>query len=303
MTKTEGTSIEDTSSYPSLPQEFTFIPDEGVRMEKASNPGVRVNDDGTISLLYEDRTTERSSQYIATSDDDLLFSDRGERVTGAVGGQFRAKQLPDGTWRGYGYDTTKGVNKGCLTSQSSKDGITYTNDGGCRYTPQEDDKGTIGVYDFFADAKSNIVLLYIGDMFGSNNVRRAYSTDGGWTFTFTNGNVLGDEAFAGGPSSYVDEKVLVLPDHRVFLVAMQQGTIYGFISEDDGVSFQRYKEAVLETDDFSSEEYGTVRSLHDPQIDHLKDGRYRIYVAAYFNGKSESKDDDVYNIVSATTQE
>ncbi len=304
QTQTQMTT-EDTSSYP--PDEFTFIPDEGIRMLDASNPGVRANDDGSISLLYEDRSsntidsknkkTPSAQQYIATSNKGLIFDDRGEGVTGKEGGQFRAKQLPDGTWRGYGYDTTKGIEGGCLTSQSSSDGVTYTDDEGCRYTLQEEDQGWMGVYDFFADSKNNIVLLYLGDKYGLNNVRRAYSTDG-WTFTFTNGNVLGDEDLGG--MSYVDEKVLVLPDHRVFLVAMQQGTIYGFISEDDGVSFQRYKEVLLEPSDFTSEQYGTVSSLHDPQIAQLDDGRLRIYVAALFNG-DEATTDDVWGIVSATT--
>ncbi len=294
--------LEDTSSYPSLPEEFTFLADEGLRMIEASNPGARMNDDGTISLLYEDRSGERLSQYVATSEDGLLFSDRGESVSNSEGGQFRAKQLPDGTWRGYGYDTTKGIEGGCLTSQSSEDDVTYTDDEGCRYTLQEEDEGWMGVYDFFADSQDNIVLLYLGDKENLNNVRRAYSTDGGWTFTFTNDNVLGDEDLGGGARSYVDEKVIVLSDQRVFLVAMQQGTIYGFISEDDGVTFQRYKELLLEPSDFVSEEYGVASSLHDPQIIALEDGSLRIYVNVLFNNGTDIKEDDVPAIVSATTE-
>src|SRR3989338_2368016 len=56
--------LEDTSSYPSLPEEFTFTGDEGLRMTEASNPGARVNDDGTISLLYEDHTGDSPAQYV-----------------------------------------------------------------------------------------------------------------------------------------------------------------------------------------------------------------------------------------------
>src|SRR3989338_9552337 len=74
-------STEDTSSYPSLSEEFTFLADEGLRMTEASNPGARVNDDGTISLLYEDHTGDSPAQYVATSEEGLLFSDRGERVS------------------------------------------------------------------------------------------------------------------------------------------------------------------------------------------------------------------------------
>ncbi len=294
------TTSEDTSPYPLIPEEFTFIFDEGIRMADASNPGAKLNDDETISLLFQD-TSERGIQHVATSEDGLTFQDRGTRLTPKEGGAFRAKQLPDGTWRGYGYDTTKGIEGGCLTSQSSEDGRTFTDDDGCRYTLQDDDKGTMGVYEFFADSQDNIVLLYIGDKSGLNNVRRAYSNDNGDTFTFTNDNVLGDEDLGGGGRSYVDEKVLVLSDHRVFLVAMQLGTVYGFISEDDGVSFQRYKEPILEAKDFAGTEYGQARSLHDPQIIQLEDGRYRIYVTAAFNGETESKEDDMEAIVSATT--
>ncbi|MBI5002470.1 hypothetical protein HZC31_03735 [Candidatus Woesearchaeota archaeon] len=293
--------LEDTSSYPSLPEEFTFFVDEGLQMTEASNPGARVNDDGTISLLYEDYTGDSPAQYVATSEDGLLFSDRGESVSNSVGGQFRAKQLPDGTWRGYGYDTTKGIEGGCLTSQSSFDGITYTQDEGCRYTLQEEDEGWMGVYDFFADSKDNIVLLYLGDKYGLNNARRAYSTDGGWTFTFINDNVLNDEDLGGGQMSYVDEKVIVLSDSRVFLVAMQQGNIYGFLSDDDGVSFQRYKDVLLEPGDFDNAEYGYAWSLHDPQIAQLEDGRLRIYVAVLFKVDETTTDDDMWAIVSATT--
>ncbi len=303
-TSSEFSTTEDTSSYPSLADEFTFIVDTGIRMTEASNAGVRINDNGSVSLLFEDTTVESGSkQHIAVSDDGLTFADRGEAVTNDVGGQFRAKQLPDGTWRGYGYDTTKGVENNCLTSQSSTDGITYTTDEGCRYTLEEEDNGWMGVYDFFADSENNIVLLYLGDKNGLNNVRRAYSTDAGWNFTFTNGNVLGDEDLGGGSMSYVDEKVLVLEDHRIFLVAMQSGTIYGFMSDDDGVSFQRYKEALLTPEEFTDDTQGTAHSLHDPQIVQLNDGRYRIYVTALFNGQSESKDDDSWGLVSATTSE
>ena len=294
------TTTEDTSSYSSLSDEFTFIADEGLRMLEASNPGAKMNDDGTISLLYEDKS-ENGKQRVSTSVDGLLFEE-GIEVSRTEGGAFRAKQLPDGTWISYGYDTTKGIEGNCLTSQSSEDGVTYTDDEGCRYTLQDDDEETMGVYDFFADSQDNIVLLYIGDKYGLNNVRRAYSTDGGWTFTFTNDNVLGDEELGGGARSYVDEKVIVLSDHRVFLVAMQQGTIYGFISEDDGVTFQRYEEALLEPSDFENEEYGVASSLHDPQIIALEDGSLRIYVAAMFNGGTDTKEDDMETIVSATTE-
>ncbi len=298
----EEEAVEESEQDETTKEEdFTFIFDDGIRMAEASNPGVKMNDDGTISLLFQDNSDD-GKQHVAISEDGLTFSDRGESVTQRVGGQFRAKQLPDGTWRGYGYDTTKGIEEECLTSQSSEDGITFADDVGCRYTLTDDDKGTMGVYEFFADSNENIVLLYIGDRYGLNNIRRAYSKDNGETFTFTNGNVLGDDDFGGGAKSYVDEKVLVLDDHRVFLVAMQSGTIYGFMSEDDGVSFEPYEEPLLEANDFISTEYGEATSLHDPQIIELEDGRYRIYVTAGFRGDSTTTENDTEAIVSATTE-
>lgn len=295
-TKTEIT--EETAPYPSLPEEFTFIPDDGLRMEYASNPGAKVNEDDSVSLLYQDPRLG-GHQFIAISADGLAFEEIGEEVTWREAATFRAKQLPDEMWRNYGLDTTKGIQGSCLISESSTDGAIFTDDEGCRYTLQNEDKGTMGVYDFFNDKEGGVVLLYIGDMKGFNNVRRAYSTDNGWTFTFTNGNVLGDEKLGGGGNSYVDEKVFVLPDDRIFLVAMKMGTIYGFVSDDNAVSFQRYEEPLLEPSDFDALGYGTVRSLHDPQIVQLQDGRYRIYVAALFPGDEGEEED--WSIVSATT--
>ena len=68
------------------------------------------------------------------------------------------------------------------------------------------------------------------------------------------------------------------------------------------MTFQRYKELLLEPSDFVSEEYGMASSLHDPQIIALEDGSLRIYVTAMFNSGTDTKEDDVQSIVSATTK-
>lgn len=284
-------------------EELSFIADEGIRMSYASNPGARVTEEG-VELLYESNFGEKkggNGQFVAFSEDGLEFEDEGEKVGFEEAGAFRSKQLPDGTWISYGYDTTKGIEGSCLTSQSSEDGIEFEEDKGCRYTLQEDDNGTMGVYDFFSDSKGNVVLLYLGDMLGMNNVRRAYSTDGGQTFEFTNGNVLGDEDDGGGARSYVDEKVIVMPNGNIFLVAMKSGKIYAFESRDDGLTFEPYEEALLSPEQFVDEEFGEASSLHDPQIVQLEDGTYRIYVCALFALGNKDKSDDIFTIVSATS--
>lgn len=295
---------ESTDSYLSLPEEFTFIPDEGIRVEEASNPGVHLNDDGSTSLYYYLKSSVEPGELpddipkLSISEDGLIFEE-GEDTNDV----FRAKQLPDGTWRDYGFDQSKN----CLISRSSEDGKTFDRDEGCRYIIQEDDKGTVGIIDFFVDSQENIVLLYIGDMYGLNNVRRAYSTDNGWTFTFTNGNVLNDENLGGEEMSFVDQKVIVLEDGRVFLVSMrlgeeQIGTVYGFISEDDGVTFKQYKEVLLKPSDFNNYGYGIPKNLHDPVIVQLKDGRYRIYVGLSIKHEEGNTDQKAWAIVSATTE-
>ncbi len=96
------------------------------------------------------------------------------------------------------------------------------------------------------------MLLYVGDMQGLNNLRRAYSPpgDNGWNFQFDRGNILGDAGAGGGPNSYVDPKSLRLPDGRIRLFVMRQGALYSFISEDEGRTFQREEGVRLSPADF-----------------------------------------------------
>src|SRR5262249_25971716 len=148
-----------------------------------------------------------------------------------------------------------------------------------RYSPQPGDRGMIGVYDHFVDSAGGVVLLYIGDMFGRNNIRRAYSPpgDNGLNFRFERGNLLGDDDAGGGGNSYVDQKSIRLADGRVRLFTMKQGSIYSFISDDEGKTFRLEPGIRLQPASFPDV---PVKSLHDPWVVRLPDGRYRMYVCA-----------------------
>lgn len=269
-------------------------------MEDASNPGARMNDDGTLDLLFESASLRRG--VVATAEESSDWLDFAVTDTDADAGIFRALKLPDGTCRAYGFDATKGIDGEGLTSRSSKDCVTFTEDEGYRYLLQPADKGKMGVWDLFVDSEGGVVLLYLGDMLGLNNVRRAYSTDGGWTFEFTNGNVFGDDDAGGGARSFVDDKVVVLPDGNIRAITMRGGSVYTFLSTDDGKTFG-YEGEALSPDDFTD---GNYVGLFDPQLVLLPDGRQRIYVTAQVETGKTLTDgrrelDSV--IVSATTRE
>ncbi len=285
--------------------DLTFIPDSGIRMHLASNPAASVDPEtGTVYLFYEDRTTTPGKRMLATSSDGLNFPG-GRLRTEADNLHFPYKvHLPDGTWRKYTFDNASSQ----LKSQSSSDGIHYKPDPGVRYAAQPSDNGKIGVHDQYVDASGGVVLLYIGDMQGVNNVRRAYSPPGnnGWTFTFEDDNVLGDATAGGGGHSYVDPKSILLPDGRRRLFTMSQGPlppqpgvhatgkIFSFISQD-GKSYEMEPGIRLQAEDFTE---FAVWSLNDPVVVQLPDGRYRMYVAALITAGTNEQE---WVIVSATT--
>ncbi len=223
----------------------------------------------------------------------MNFSE-GKKQVGREHDPHRLK-FPDGTWRLYMFEMGSNVMK----SSSSKDGIYFSNDPGIRYRLQPADQGEVGIYELFIDSAGGIVMLYIGDLHGLNNIRRAYSppVDKGMNFTFDRGDVLNDAKYGGGPNSYVDQKILKLSEKRFRLFVMKQGQIYSFISEDDGKTFILEKGTRLSVDDFTEFELG---SLHDPWVVKLPDGRYRMYVAASV-GKGPAGKDTKSVIVSATT--
>jgi hypothetical protein len=191
-----------------------------------------------------------------------------------------------------------------ITSESSLDGTVFTKDEGIRYSPSEEDMGTLGTYDIFVDTEGGVVLLYVGDLRGLNNTRRAYSPpgDNGWTFSYERGNVLGDEELrpdhdtGGGAWTYVDINSVILPDGRRRLFAMKGGTqIFSFISDTELRSFSLEPDVRLSKSDFTALE---VISLHDPMVMEIEDGRYRMYLHLLITDDTGA---ERTAIVSATT--
>ena len=322
-TETESELVDDAIIEPepvatsSSAIEF-FV--DGKVMEAASNPGAKMDDDGNVLLLFEDRDDSiqgNNGIAMATASSDWLdFEVIDEN---ADVGAFRAIELPDGTYRAYGGtatggDSTKGSspNEGIIGigSLSSNDNVNFTEDEGYRYVLQDFDSGSMGVYDLFVDANDGVVLLYIGNMrgdadaeWGKNTVRRAYSTDGGWTFEFDRGYILGNENDTES-NSYVDQKSLSLGNGQWRLITMRGGYVYSFISNDDGYSFV-LEGLVFSPDDFSTDEYEVI-SLHDPVMVQLPDGRVRIYVTGTEDhdrvDPNEPPPRDKQHLFSATTK-
>lgn len=249
--------------------DLTFIPDAGVRIEQASNPSAGVDPSGSVYLYYGNRATRRPE--VSISADGLTFP-AGSHPTNWANDP-RSTRMPDGTWRRYLWDPRAGG----LASESSRDGLTFRRDEGVRYRLHESDNGEMGIYDAFSDTSGGVVLLYLGDLHGTNNLRRAYSTDNGSTFTFERGDVLGDGSGGGGPNSFVDTKLILLPDGRRRLVCMRQMVIYSFVTADEGRTFTREAGTRLRPSDFTEFD---VTGLYDPSVVRLPDGRYRMYVAA-----------------------
>jgi hypothetical protein len=251
----------------------------------------RIGENGLVYLFYNDTSGKKLKDPIASSYDGLLFT-KGETSDGSVRHPY-AVELPDGTWRQY--ILTK---DNVITSESSLDGTVFTQDEGIRYSPSEEDRGTLGTYDIFVDTNGGVVLLYVADLRGLNNVRRAYSppSDNGWTFSYERGNVLGDDEAGGGSRTYVDIKSVSLPDGRRRLFAMRGGTqILSFISDTELRSFSLEPGVRLLKSDFTARE---VISLHDPMVIKIKDDRYRMYLHLLITDATGAKRTV---IVSATT--
>ena len=274
-----------------IPADLNFVPDHGVRIDQASNPGARLLEDGSVELLYSDNSQFPPQDRVSQSADGLLFP-TGEIENDSA--RFHATKLPDGTWRNYLWD----MNRKIFASKYSTDGLHFTAEAGSRYELQADDKGTIGITEVFTDTKGGVVLLYIGDMYGKNRVRRAYSTDKGLTFHFDRDTVFGDAA-AQTNQTFVDQKVYKLPAGTFRALVMKQGLIYSF-SSPDGDQFSLEEGVRLRPLDFTDLE---IVSFHDPVMVRLPDGRYRIYVAARLGTGQPSPGSALkFVIVSATTE-
>jgi hypothetical protein len=270
--------------------ELQFVPDAGVRVDHASNPIAEIDEaSGQIQLMVELHLPRR--RVTMFSQDGLIFSTEQARDLRTMQGP--TVKLPNGIFRRFLYDPRVAQ----LLSEVSTDGIQFSRESGSCYTLPAVDRGTFGVYDVFLDRAGGVVLLYVGDLHGLNNIRRAYSTDEGATFHFERADVLGDAKFGGAGRSFVDHKVIRLSDGRLRLFAMQGGRgIYSFISGDEAQTFHQEPGTRLAREDFNEID---ALSLHDPTIIRLLDGRYRMYVCA----KIVSDEADEHEvIVSATTR-
>jgi len=287
------TSLPANSS--ALPWDLDFVADPGVRVDHASLAKPFVDEQGRVHLFYQSEPSPHRSLY-ATSADGLTFEgNRPEQPGDLRYHPFRVR-MPNGLWRMFSWSPQTLQ----VTSRSSSDGVTFSADFGVRYSLAADDKGWMGIHDEYVDGTARVVMLYLGDKTGLNNTRRAVSADNGWTFTFDRGDVLGDSAAAargGASAAYVDQKSTRLEGAARRLFAMKQGcAIYSFFTADGDVYAIEpgWRVSINSWPDLS------IRSLHDPLVVRLPDGRFRMYLAASLNGAPGTAAHSV--IVSATTR-
>ena len=340
VSDTATTSTPETDAAPETDSQapgdtlpLLFVPDPGIRVDRATNAwGSVASVEGggqQVYLWYQDRWEEATGpaqEAVMISEDGLAF-DREQAVsyqkprTGVseviIRNDPRNKRMPEEenggpVWRRFNA-TPDGV-----TTETSTDGIHFQKDPGVAYAYHnegegfENDQGKIGYNDVHPTPDGRLVFSYIGDMQsgGYNNVRMALSTDNGKTFVWEKANVLDDAQLVdeGGHQAcaYVDPKPTVLPDGRVWYFLMTQdcqppaptvgrstGYIHSFLSTD-GLNFTHEEGIRLQPSDFDWETFGfVVYSLNDPTVVRLLDGRYRMYVTARICESQEPSDCDV----------
>jgi hypothetical protein len=261
---------------PTLKKGLALVADDGYRVA-GSIPRAGLTEQGAVYLYYNGPPSTPGS-LVAIAPDTLTFGAPAVEKTHEY--DPRRTELPDGNWRMY---VTK-KDSAVLVSQYSTDGVTFAEEAGARYSGHASDNGTIGITDAYADEKGGVILLYIGDMMGKNNVRRAYSADNGQSFTFEDDNVFGDLNAGGGGKSYVDQFTGPLPDGSRRALVMSSGTIYSFTSQDGGKTYTKDNGIRLQPSSFPQFK---VVSLHDPSFVILPDGRHRIYVCGKLEGNTE----------------
>lgn len=274
-----------------------LIPDAGYRIQKASNPFASVSSAGITYLGYQDRTGGGDKFQSAT--DGLNFSTPTTLTYDNRSVDSRKTLMPDGkTWRLYQMDPTVGI----FTSRVSSDGNVFTAESGTRYSPASADNGSIGVYDHYVAPDGAVVMIYAGDLKGKNNVRMARSTDGGLTFSYLKGNVLGDDEAGGGGNTFIDIKTILLPDGRRRLMSMRANELQSFISSD-GYTYARETGTRLIPKDFAAVGL-TLYSLNDPVMVFDKSGKLKVYVASSTVANAdETPNNTNWVIVSATWQD
>jgi len=290
----------------SLPSDLNFYADPGFRKGYgATNPMAGLSPNNLVYLYYNDEglLQNTSGSKLATSTDGINFADGATPTTYLYHPKYVL--MPDGitrrTYMPAGNETARVVSKYITT------GTTRTDDPGERYNGVSIDNGAIGIVEVFPDNIGGYLMLYIGDKFNINNIRRAYSPpgDNGMNFSFTTEDILGDASRPAGSDRNVDQFSLLLPDsrRRLFTMAYGGSRIDSYISSDHGTSFTQESGSRITTSDFSE---FSVYSLHDPSVVRLSDGRYRMYVCARVDYDTSAAEDssDRYKfvIVSATTR-
>lgn len=273
---------------------LTFVADPGVRVDHAVLPKPFVDDEGRVHLFYQRETAPVRDMYAVSADGLDFTGAREEQSADLRYHPFRVR-MPNGVWRMFSWDPRQSG----ITSRSSGDGISFGGDSGVRYSPHASDAGWMGIHEEYVDGQGRVVMLYLGDRYHLNNLRRAVSMDQGWTFTFDRGDVLGDAAAArelGPAHAFVDQKSIALEGAARRLFVMQQGcAIYSFLTTDGDHYVQEpgWRVSINSWTDLS------LRSLHDPVVVRLPDGRFRMYLAASLNAPAGAPLHQV--VVSATT--
>lgn len=274
-----------------------LVPDAGTRIAIASNPWATVGSNGTTYLGYTDRNGAPDSFQSAA--DGLTFSGATAITFNNRSVDSRRTLMPDGlTWRLYMMSNSTGL----TSSYLSTDGNVFTAEAGTRYTLDAGDKGSSGVYDAYSTPDKNVVLVYVGDVTGKNNLRMAKSTDNGVTFGFLKDNVLGDDAAGGGGSTFIDNKTVAMPDGRRRMFTMRANQLQSFITTD-GYTWTRESGTRISYGDYASVGL-TIYSLNDPVPVYDASGKLKVYVAASTAGSvSEAVGNKNWAIVSATWSE
>ena len=275
-----------------------LVPEAAIRVNNASNPFATVAVDGTAYVGYSDLASGEGGTKFQSSADGLRFGNPTVLTYSNRSVDSRRTLMPDGvTWRFYEYNQTTAS----MTSYSSTDGNSFTADSGVRYAPHASDNNTIGVYDHYTASDGSVVMIYVGDLTGKNNLRMARSTDNGLTFTFLKGNVLGDDDAGGGGGTFIDNKTILLPDGRRRMFAMRSFELYSFISTD-GVNWTREPGVRVSYTDFAAAGL-TIYSLNDPVPVSTIDGVCRVYVAAATSSTAMTPGSSDWAIVSAVWRE
>ncbi len=280
-----------------------FYPDAGFRTSTAANfSRAGMAPDGRIFLYHNNVSTGKTSLRI--SSDGINFSEQiSENIDYSVHPGFLL--MPDEkTRRSYQTESAFSPN---VVSRSFIGKDPPAMDSGLRYSAQAGDNSSIGGLDVFTDDRGGLVMLYVGDPRGANDIRKAYSSPGnnGLSFAFSQDNVLGDAHLSQATQKNVDPFSILLPDgrRRLFTVSHGGTSVNSFISKDSGKSFAPEPGIRLTPGDFTRFK---VYSLHEPTVVRIIDGRYRMYVTARIdlNSLADENAPDRYTsvIVSATTR-